>query len=277
MQEAKVVTCFLLRRLPGGDEVLLLRRSQHVGTYRGRWAAVSGYLEEADPLAQAYREMEEEAGLMREEVSLLQTGEPLVVVDAEAGRRWNRPPVPVRGGAGRPGAGRLGAYGGPLGAARRGLRLRHRPPARGSADACLPGAAAIDPPARARLQPTRPSPPLCLTCLGTPHSLSHPEGGAIISRRACRHQPEANPPPAEAGSAATARGAPASYQHGLSPGHRLPSPASPTGSEPLPRPSPPPTSTCAVSIRSWPAWAIRTSAGGRCTSPAAKARAASPP
>lgn len=88
MQEAKVVTCFLLRRSPGGDEVLLLRRSQEVGTYRGRWAAVSGYLEEADPLAQAYREIEEESGLARDEVTLLRAGEPLAVVDAEAGRRW---------------------------------------------------------------------------------------------------------------------------------------------------------------------------------------------
>jgi len=88
MQEAKVVTCFLLRRAAAGDEVLLLRRSQQVGTYRGRWAGVSGYLEEAAPLAQAYREVEEEAGLTREEVSLLRAGEPLVVLDAEADRRW---------------------------------------------------------------------------------------------------------------------------------------------------------------------------------------------
>lgn len=88
MQDAKVVTCFLLRRSPGGDEVLLLRRSQQVGTYRGRWAGVSGYLEEANPLAQAYREIEEEAGLARDEVTLLRAGEPLVVVDAEADRSW---------------------------------------------------------------------------------------------------------------------------------------------------------------------------------------------
>jgi 8-oxo-dGTP diphosphatase len=88
MQEAKVVTCFLLRRSPGGDEVLLLRRSQQVGTYRGRWAGVSGYLEEANPLAQAYREIEEEAGLARDEVTLLRAGESLVVVDAEADRSW---------------------------------------------------------------------------------------------------------------------------------------------------------------------------------------------
>ena len=88
MQEAKVVTCFVLRRTPAGDEVLLLRRSQQVGTYRGRWAGVSGYLEVSDPLAQAYREIEEETGLTQDEMTLLQTGEPLEVLDAQAGRRW---------------------------------------------------------------------------------------------------------------------------------------------------------------------------------------------
>ncbi|KPK48080.1 MAG: hypothetical protein AMJ77_00985 [Dehalococcoidia bacterium SM23_28_2] len=88
MREAKVITCFLLRRSGDGDEILLLRRSQQVGTYRGRWAGVSGYIEETDPLAQAYTEMEEEAGLTREDVQLLRTGEPLEVMDAEADRRW---------------------------------------------------------------------------------------------------------------------------------------------------------------------------------------------
>lgn len=88
MREVKVVTCFLLRRTAGGDEILLLRRSQQVGTYRGRWAGVSGYLEESEPLNQAYREMEEEAGLMEEEVTLLETGDPLEVPDAETGQRW---------------------------------------------------------------------------------------------------------------------------------------------------------------------------------------------
>jgi len=87
MRQASVVTCFLLRR-SGDDEILLLRRSQRVGTYRGRWAGVSGYIEEADPLTQAYMEIEQETGLAREDVQLLCTGEPLEVVDAEAERRW---------------------------------------------------------------------------------------------------------------------------------------------------------------------------------------------
>ena len=88
MREAKVVTCFLVRRSGGGEEILLLRRSQRVSTYRGRWAGVSGYIEETDPLTQAYTEIEEETGLAREDVQLLRTGEPLEVVDAEADRRW---------------------------------------------------------------------------------------------------------------------------------------------------------------------------------------------
>ncbi len=87
MKEARVVTCFLLRRTPGGDEILLLRRSQEVGTYRGRWAGISGYLEK-EPLAQAYAEIQEEAGLGKKDVRLLRAGEPLVVVDAAGDRRW---------------------------------------------------------------------------------------------------------------------------------------------------------------------------------------------
>lgn len=88
MREANVVTCFLLRRSPGGDELLLLRRSARVRTYRGRWAAVSGYLEAASPLEQAYREIAEEVGLARGEVRLLAEGEPLPVIDEAAGVRW---------------------------------------------------------------------------------------------------------------------------------------------------------------------------------------------
>lgn len=83
-----VVTCFLLRRARGGDRILLLRRSGRVGTYRGRWAGVSGYLEAADPLDQAYRELSEEVGLAREDLRLLARGQPLDVPDPRAGRRW---------------------------------------------------------------------------------------------------------------------------------------------------------------------------------------------
>ncbi len=85
MDEQHVVTCFLEH----GGRVLLLRRSERVGTYRGRWAGVSGTIEPgATPLAQAYRELEEEVGLHTGDVELAAAGEPLVVVDEALQRRW---------------------------------------------------------------------------------------------------------------------------------------------------------------------------------------------
>ena len=88
VKQTDVVTSFLLRRTAAGDEVLLLRRSERVGAYAGRWAGVSGYLEAAAPLDQAYREIEEETGLARQDVRLLAKGEPLDVDDAALGVRW---------------------------------------------------------------------------------------------------------------------------------------------------------------------------------------------
>lgn len=89
MQERHVVTCFLLRRRPRGEEVLLLRRSEQVSTYRGRWAGVSGSLEPGEePLARAYREIEEETGLGPSDLRLLRAGEPLAVEAPELDIRW---------------------------------------------------------------------------------------------------------------------------------------------------------------------------------------------
>jgi len=88
MQHADVVTSFLLRRPPGApEELLILRRSQRVGTYHGRWAGVSGFVE-APPDEQAYVELHEEVHLERGDVQLLRRGEPLTFVDAELVREW---------------------------------------------------------------------------------------------------------------------------------------------------------------------------------------------
>lgn len=84
----EVVTCFLIHRGPEGDRVLLLRRSEQVSTYRGRWAGVSGYLEAADPLEQAYTELWEETGLGRDQVRLLAACGTLDLYDADLQRRW---------------------------------------------------------------------------------------------------------------------------------------------------------------------------------------------
>lgn len=88
MRERHVVTCFLQRTDPEGhDEVLLLRRSKAVGTYQGRWAAVSGSIEDG-PLEQAYREIQEETGLSRSDIRLLRQGQPLEVPAPELDTLW---------------------------------------------------------------------------------------------------------------------------------------------------------------------------------------------
>jgi hypothetical protein len=58
-----------------------------VGSYRGKWAGVSGYIEStADE--QALTEIEEETSLARTEVELVKKGEPLAVEDEGLGVRW---------------------------------------------------------------------------------------------------------------------------------------------------------------------------------------------
>lgn len=84
-----VVTCFLLRQDREQDEVLLARRSERVRTYRGAWAAISGYVEpNISPIDQAYQEIQEETGLGRDDVTLARTGEPVAFRDADIAQDW---------------------------------------------------------------------------------------------------------------------------------------------------------------------------------------------
>jgi 8-oxo-dGTP diphosphatase len=81
LPERHVVSCILER----GGLILVLKRSGLVGSFRGRWAGVSGYVESA-PDEQALTEIREETGLGSDDVSLLKRGD---VVEAEGdGTRW---------------------------------------------------------------------------------------------------------------------------------------------------------------------------------------------
>ncbi len=68
LQKREVVTSFL----ESDGEILILLRSEHVSTYRGRWAGVSGSIDEGSTAdEQALREIEEETGLSGEDIELL--------------------------------------------------------------------------------------------------------------------------------------------------------------------------------------------------------------
>ncbi|MFQ6106718.1 MAG: NUDIX domain-containing protein [Thermoplasmata archaeon] len=69
----RAVTSFLFNK---GD-LLVLKRSDRVGTQKGRWAGVSGYLEDdEDPEERARQEILEETGI--EEPRLKRTGRPVL-------------------------------------------------------------------------------------------------------------------------------------------------------------------------------------------------------
>ncbi|MFI5418718.1 MAG: NUDIX domain-containing protein [Candidatus Lutacidiplasmatales archaeon] len=72
--EVPVVTAFLERR---DGRILLMRRSDKVGSFQGRWAAVSGYVEQRPAREQAVREVGEETGIHETDLRLEREGAPL--------------------------------------------------------------------------------------------------------------------------------------------------------------------------------------------------------
>ncbi|HLH22836.1 MAG TPA: HIT domain-containing protein [Chloroflexota bacterium] len=81
----RVVTCFLEH----AGAICLLKRSEAVGSGRGKWHAVSGYLPEGkDPLGHAYDELAEETGLTPGHVELRRHAGPVLFADRAGGRPW---------------------------------------------------------------------------------------------------------------------------------------------------------------------------------------------
>ena len=84
-----VVTCFLRRSDQDEPHILLVRRSQRVGSYQAHWAGVSGFVEEGvSPDEQAYTEIREETGLLGEHVRMRKRGAVVEYEDASIGRHW---------------------------------------------------------------------------------------------------------------------------------------------------------------------------------------------
>lgn len=75
-----VVSCFVIRN---DKKILLLKRSDKVSTYQGRWATVSGYIEAGEKDDEtAFKEIREELGLNTNEIELIKKGS-LVYADGK--------------------------------------------------------------------------------------------------------------------------------------------------------------------------------------------------
>ncbi len=85
MRKINVATSFL----ENDSKILILRRSDKVRTMKGKWAGISGYIEENETaLERALKEIQEEVGLKKEDVQLVRAGEPLQVPDKEQDILW---------------------------------------------------------------------------------------------------------------------------------------------------------------------------------------------
>jgi len=81
----RVVTCIIEYQ----GNILLLKRSQKVGTYKGLWGGVAGFVEEGEePYDTALKELHEEVGLSQENVRLGKKETPIKFTDVYEGRTY---------------------------------------------------------------------------------------------------------------------------------------------------------------------------------------------
>lgn len=83
MKQRHVVTSILMNK----GKVLILKRSKKVGSFRGKWAGVSGFIEKNEtPLQAAFKEIREETCLKKKDVKLWAKAEP--VTTRKGGIEW---------------------------------------------------------------------------------------------------------------------------------------------------------------------------------------------
>jgi len=71
------------------EEYLLLKRSQKVLSYKGKWANVGGYLDEFKPAKEkAICEVEEETGIRKNQIKSIKTGKPSRYFDKLINMTW---------------------------------------------------------------------------------------------------------------------------------------------------------------------------------------------
>lgn len=91
-KKAFVISCFV----KFNDEILLLKRSNRVWTYKGKWNVVAGYLDEIKPLRQkVFEELYEETKITKDKVSNTKIAEPFEFHDKSIGTTFVIHPVLV--------------------------------------------------------------------------------------------------------------------------------------------------------------------------------------
>ncbi|KYC46457.1 MAG: dihydroneopterin triphosphate pyrophosphatase [Candidatus Methanofastidiosum methylothiophilum] len=85
MNKKNIVTSFLFK----DGKVLLLKRSNKVGSFRGKWAGISGFIEDENSLEAALREIKEETAVDSKDLQLLKIGMPFEIEDKVNDTIWS--------------------------------------------------------------------------------------------------------------------------------------------------------------------------------------------
>lgn len=84
-KKAPVITCFI----KFNDKILLLKRSDKVATYKGKWNAVAGYIDENKPLSEKImEELKEEIGIEKDNIKDIIFGKPFNLHDDKIDTTW---------------------------------------------------------------------------------------------------------------------------------------------------------------------------------------------
>jgi 8-oxo-dGTP diphosphatase len=89
LRPTPVVSSFLTRLDGQEPHILIVQRSQRVGSYQGQWGSISGFIEPGvSPDEQAYTEIREETGLSPDQVRMLRRGEVITQPEPVLGREF---------------------------------------------------------------------------------------------------------------------------------------------------------------------------------------------
>ncbi len=70
-------------------KILLLKRSDKVLVYRGKWNGVAGYIDELKPIREKLlEEVQEELGIIEDNISLINSGESYQFIDKAVNKTW---------------------------------------------------------------------------------------------------------------------------------------------------------------------------------------------
>jgi 8-oxo-dGTP pyrophosphatase MutT (NUDIX family) len=88
-----VLTIFIICH----DKILLLKRSDKVGTYKNKWNTITGYIDENKPLKDKINEeIEEEIGINKKNILSYEIGKSFEFDDKKLNKKWIVTPAKVK-------------------------------------------------------------------------------------------------------------------------------------------------------------------------------------